>query len=295
MHNKHLDKRIAVYKNHFMSIFKSIIATTSTDNGQRKMTKLEIDHLVKSYNEQYVKVSIEHDPRKMPIGRVIGCKLIQLDDGEYAAEGLYELYDCKDPIKDDENKFLVYENVDQSENITISFDESYSTKEKYKKIEELNELITNHDDLSYNVKNSFEPLSVLLIAGTFILGKIFDGFLSKVGEDIYENFKDKLFETLETQKQRSEHILQFALNIKKEKEEYRANVFITNPNKEDIDTVLKYGFQKLDSELGKYLTPQIREINIEFKNKQFEVTYCLDGKAKPLIPKEEFRIIDIFV
>jgi len=277
-----------------MSVFKSIIATTDTDNGLRKMTKLDIEHLVKSYNEQYVRLTAEHDPRKIPIGRVIGCKLIQLDDDKYAAEGFYELYDGKDPVKDDENKFLVFENDDQNENITISFDYSYSTKEKYNKVKELNELITKHDDLSFNVKNSIEPLSVLFIAGTFILGKICDGFLNKVGEDLYEKFKDKLFETLEMQKYKSEHILQFALNIKKEQEEYRANIFITNPNKEDIDTVLKFGFRKLDLELEKYLTPHIREINIEYKNKQFEVTYFLNGKAKPLIPKDEFRIIDIF-
>jgi hypothetical protein len=58
---------------------------------------------------------------------------------------------------------------------------------------------------------------------------------------------------------------------------------------------LKYGFKKLDIELGKYLSPPIREVNIEYKNNQFEVTYFLNGKAKPLIPKDEFRIIDIMV
>ena len=278
-----------------MSIYKSIIATTYPDKTGDKLSKQDIDYLVKSYNEQYIRVTDEHDPRKIPIGRVIGCELQQLGDGEYAAETIFEVYDGKNPVEDDDNKFLVFEDAFQNENISISFDDSYSNHGTFCKVVELNKLIEKHNDLSFSVKKSIDPLSVLFIAGSFVLGKIFEGFLHKVGEDSYEIFKDKLLETLATQKHRSEHVLQFALNIKKGQEEYRANIFITNPDKEDIDTVLKYGFKKLDWELGKYLAPPIKEINIEYKNKQFEVTYFLNGKAKPLMPKEDFRIIDISV
>jgi len=278
-----------------MSVFKGIIATTYVDKAQRRLKKTEIEQLVKAYNEQYVRMTDEHDPRKLPIGRVIGCKLVQLSDGEMAAEAIFELYDGENPVEDDENKFIVFESTCQNENITISFDDSYLVNGKFDKVEELNKQIRNHNDLSFSIKNSIDPLSVLIIAGSFILGKIFEGFLHKVGEETYEIFKKRLFETLEIQKDRNEHVLQFALNIKKGQEEYRANVFITNPKKEDIDTVLKYGFKKLDSELGKYLVPPIKEINIEFKNMRFEVTYFLNGKAKILIPKEEFRIIDITI
>jgi hypothetical protein len=160
-----------------MSIFKTIIATTYTDKALHKLTKPEIEHLVKSFNEQYVRVTDEHDPRKIPIGRVIGCELKQLDDGEYAAEGVYELYDGENSVEDDKNKFLVFEDSLQNENITISFDDSYSIKEKFNKVKQLNELIKNHNDLSFSIKNSIEPISVLFIAGAFILGKICEGFL----------------------------------------------------------------------------------------------------------------------
>jgi hypothetical protein len=278
-----------------MSVFKVIIATTYDDKTLHRLNKTEIEQLVKAYDEQYVRMTDEHDPRKLPIGRVIGCKLIQLSDGEMAAEAIFELYDGENPVEDDDNKFIVFESTSKNENITISFDESYLVDGKFEKVKELNKQIMNHNDLSFSIKNSIDPLSVLIIAGSFILGKIFEGFLHKIGEETYEIFKKKLFETLEAQKDRSEHVLQFALNIKKDKEEYRANVFITNPQKEDIDIVLKYGFKKLDFELEKYLAPPIKEINIEFKNRQFEVTYFLNGKAKILIPKEEFRIIDITV
>jgi hypothetical protein len=278
-----------------MSIFKSIVATTHVDNANRKIPKREIKKLVKTFNEQYVRMTNEHDPRKIPIGRTIGCELIILDDGEYAAEATYELYDGLNPVEDDINKFLIIENAEQNENISIHIDGSYLKDGKYKKIKELNNLMRNKNDPSFNVKNSVEPLSVLIIAGSFIIGKICEGFFSKIGEDLFDQFKEKLFEALETQKDRKEHVLQFSLNIKKGNEEYRANIFITNPKEEDIDTILKYGFQRLDSELGKYLAPSIKEINIEYKNRKFEVTYFLNGKAKPLIPKEDFRIIDIFV
>ncbi|MCL2759524.1 MAG: hypothetical protein FWD22_04870 [Treponema sp.] len=278
-----------------MSIFKSIIATTHVDSARRRITKNEIEHLVEAYNTQYIRMTDEHDPRKIVIGRTIACKLLKLDDGEYAAEATYELFDGKDPVKDDDNKYLVIENANQNENISIYLDDSYNVKDKFEKVKELKSLIKKSNDLSLNIKNSIEPLSVLIIAGTFVFGKIFEGFFHKIGDDIYEKFKDKLFEVLETQKHREEHVLQFSLNLKKEKEEYRANIFITNPKKEDIETVLKYGLKKLDSELGMYLTPEIKEINIEFNNKKFEVIYYLDGKAKPYIPDEKFKMIDILV
>jgi hypothetical protein len=278
-----------------MSLARGVVATTHVDNAHRKMTKNALEQLVKTSNKQYIRLTDEHDPRKMPIGRVIGCKLIQLEDGEYAAEAIFELYDGENPVEDDQEKFLTIEHVTENENITIHYDDSYLIGNKLDKVRELNNQIKKHNDLLLNIKNSIEPISVLVLAGTFIVGKIFEGFLNKIGEDLYENFKNKLYEALETQNYRNEHVLQFSLDIKKETELYRANIFITNPRKEDIETVLKLGFKKLDLELEKYLNPKIKEINIEFKNKKFEITYFLNGKAKVLIPKEEFKIIDILV
>jgi hypothetical protein len=278
-----------------MSLARGVIATTHVDSAHRKITKNALEQLVKASNKQYLRLTDEHDPRKMPIGRVIGCRLIQLKDGEYAAEAIFELYDGENPVEDDQEKFLIIEHVTENENITIHYDDSYLIDNKLDKVKELNNQIKKHNDLLLSIKNSIEPISVLVLAGSFIVGKIFEGFLNKIGEDLYENFKNKLYEALETQNYRNERVLQFSLDIKKETEFYRANIFITNPKKEDIETVLKLGFKRLDSELGKYLNPKIREINIEFKNKKFEITYFLNGKAKVLIPKEEFKIIDILV
>ncbi len=71
--------------------------------------------------------------------------------------------------------------------------------------------------------------------------------------------------------------------------------FLTNPTKDDINIVIKKGFKKLDEQINNYLNPSIKEIDINYKNCKFEITYMLNGKAKILIPKDEFKIIDIIV
>jgi hypothetical protein len=120
-----------------MSTAKGIIATTHVDSSHRRLTMHAIEQLVEAYNDQYIRLTDEHDPRKIPIGRTISCKLVKLDDGEYAAEAAFELYDGKDPVADDKNKYLAIENAMQNDKITIHYDDSYLIDDKYKKVAEL--------------------------------------------------------------------------------------------------------------------------------------------------------------
>lgn len=280
-----------------MSIVKALAATTHVDSHGDRFTKECLQDMVEQTKKSYVRVIHEHDPRKIPLGRVIDAKLIQLEDGNYGVENTIEIYDGKETAIDDPNKILKIESEEATDNLSIHFDYSYSKKEFVDRISELNSSLKKHSNLSYFGKKSLEPLSVLTLAGVYVVGKIFEGFLNKVGENAYITLKDKLFDILQTQKDKDERVLQFSLDIKKDDVMYRTNVFITNPNKEDIETVLKYGFKTLDNELIKYLRPDIKEIDINYNSvkRNFEVTYMLNGKAKVLIPTDEFKIIDILV
>lgn len=122
-------------------------------------------------------------------------------------------------------KELVIENFEDSENLTIYYDDSYVNNNYLNKIEELNNSIQKHSNLKYFGKKSIEPLSILTIAGVYIAGKIFEGFLNKIGEKIYLSLSDKLYEVLRLQKNKDEKVLEFSLNIKKDDNLYRINIF----------------------------------------------------------------------
>lgn len=276
-----------------MGLIKAIIATTNVDSHGDQFTKNALQGMVNQLNEKYVRVIKEHDPRKIPIGRIINSSLIELENGHFGVETISEIFDGNSEIEDDKNRFLAIENDILSENINITYDFSYLDKVLI--LEELNQKILKNEKLHFQTKKSIEPLSILTIAGVYICGKIFEGFLNKIGEDFYEIFKEKLFQTLETQKNKNERVLEFSLDLKKDSDTYRVNIYLTNPTKNDISNVIDLGFRKLDQEIHKYLSPQIKEIDINYNNNKFEISYMLNGQAKVLLPKDEFRIIDFYV
>lgn len=277
-----------------MSIVKAITATGHVDKQNVVFTTEALESIVQQAKQNYIKVGApEHDPRKMPIGRIVDSNLIALPDGTPAVETTMEIFDGENPLPDQPEKELKVVLCDDRENLSIRYD--YSYRDAIAELEKFNNKFNHHGELQYYGKKAAEPISVLILVGSFILGKIFEGFLQKAGEEAFNLLKGELQRALQLPKEHGERILEFDLTVSNGDQKHSVRLFLTNPTESEIDLVLTKGLKKLDNVLGDYLHPSIRELGINVIERKFEVTYALNGKAKPIVPVEEKRLIDIEV
>lgn len=83
---------------------KGIIASTNVDSVGDRFTKEAILSMIEQSKNNYIRVTYEHDPRKIPIGRIIDTQLIEFDDGNFGIENTFEIFDGNNPVCDDEKK-----------------------------------------------------------------------------------------------------------------------------------------------------------------------------------------------
>jgi hypothetical protein len=65
----------------------------SGNHGGHVVSREFVESVVEQLQESPKPVGIEHDPTNPPVGRVVGGKLVELPDGEVAAESIIEVYD----------------------------------------------------------------------------------------------------------------------------------------------------------------------------------------------------------
>jgi hypothetical protein len=85
-----------------------------------------LELLTASYNEYYLPLTLEHDIRKTPIGRVKSAIVERLDDGEFAVKGLVEMFEEGDTLSSaqDDGRKLLIATVD-SATFAVEYDSSY--------------------------------------------------------------------------------------------------------------------------------------------------------------------------
>jgi hypothetical protein len=65
----------------------------SGNHGGYVITREAVEGMREQLNEKPVPVNIEHDPTQLPVGRVMGGRLVELADGEVALETEMELFE----------------------------------------------------------------------------------------------------------------------------------------------------------------------------------------------------------
>ena len=127
-----------------MKYFSRIITTTHIDKQNEKMSLSALESMVEQSNRYYIPITVEHDPRNAPIGRIKSSQIKKMEDGEYAIEGMFEMFESGDEIQVDLNnprEIRVCEhNFDY---IDVQYDINYKNPEDKKLIIELNNVLKN--------------------------------------------------------------------------------------------------------------------------------------------------------
>lgn len=212
-----------------------------------------ITQALKDHKDNYIPLTVGHDIRNPPIGRVWPTTVVVSDDGTHLlkAEGeIFEEIDNLSSVQAGQRTVRI-----QAEEVQTfqafgnqTFEEDEDVADLYR---DLRNLGSGSEDQAYR-ENSVDPISLLIIGcGVFIVQGISNGFFSKLGEDLYEVLKRKLQKIYERkQLEDKEQLLQFQLFVISEAgRPIEINIVLTNPSQKDIDEFFNCGLVILDSVL----------------------------------------------
>lgn len=241
----------------------------------------------KQYNQEYIPLTIEHDIRNPPVGRVVSAEVVVLDDGTHSLQGEVEIFEESDHLDslpqngkfikihaEEVDKFLAFGNQ--------SFEKDEDIADLYR---ELRELGGGDRNRAYR-EDSIEPISLLIIGfGIFALQGISNGFFSKLGEDLYENLKLKLKKIFEKKSLKTtENLLQFIFFVNSHAgRTIEVNVVITNPTQNDIDGFFSFVPEMLDTMLSGLPIDDLDvcRVVLSYEFTQLKLLYVLRSDGMP--------------
>jgi len=248
-----------------------------------KITHAALLQLVDQMNSQYLPFGIEHDPRIPPQGRIVSAMLKELEDGEFGVEGVIELFEEGDKIelKDDGRVIPVREIADNR--IHMIFDRSYRGKGDQDLIYEITDLVNG--EAAEELKKAFEPLSVLTIAASVVLGSFFVGLFEKAGADAWDLFKEKVKGLIRRKRSKKiEHLLVFQFSIREPERSVDIETILSNPSDDEIEAFFETGLKSLDQLAPQLLNTDIdiRRIVLEYSDGELKVLFGVRKDAVPL-------------
>ena len=268
-------------------MYKIRMATTHVDLHNERMSVEALNDFVDLVNHQYTPIGIEHDPRIPPIGRVISAQIEKLPDGEFAVDGIAEMFEEGQEIEFKNDGREIPADI-TSESITISPDRSYLEPDDKKLLLEVKDLVNG--EIKPALKKSVEPISVLIIAASFIAGGIAQGFFGKIGEDVWDKLKSKINELVNSKPRiEKDRLLVFEFTVDTEDNPLCLETILTNPSESEISRFMNEGLQQLDKETNRFFQHRhyLRKVVFEYKDNKLKVIFGLRKDGVPLsIPDE---------
>jgi len=228
-----------------MKRYKCRLTTTHIDLDGDRMMLSALEGMVAQINTRYIPMGIEHDPRIPPMGRLISAEVVALDDGEFAVDGVVEMYEPDDhlPLSYEKEGFPF--NTTPVGDFALQYDRGFRDEFDQELISELSEILAVQ--ASPCIKKSLDPISVLTIGGGFVLGAVASGFLNRLGADAYSALKLKLKELFAHRREEpGESLLSIETTVESGGTRMVVEVLVTNPTSADIDQLLGDGLAQID-------------------------------------------------
>jgi hypothetical protein len=264
---------------------RQITATTYVDKHGDKLTLSALESIVNQVNLYSIPVGTEHDPRIPPHGRIHSAKIIKLEDGEYALETVFDIFEHPDDFKMSEFPKELPPRKFDFDKFHMNYDRSYSDVNDQALIQDICDIFGT--DPKKQLKKAVDPLSVLTIVAFFVLGNITRGFLNKLGVDAYILMKDSLKRLMNREKSRTdENLLKLELVVQTDQQTIEVDVILTNPTSDEIDKFFDKEFNKLDDLISIYHNPDLnlRRLTFEYKNGELKLNFAIRKDGVPLTP-----------
>jgi hypothetical protein len=275
-----------------MKRMKAVVSTTHVDSQGERMSREAIESLAESFSRSYIPVGVEHDPRIPPRGRISSGFVRERPDGEYEAIAIMELFDGEDESESASDLRELAIMAHESAGLTVSYDWTHRFEQDQSDIREIAKVFGTAP--VYDLKKAADPISIITIAGAFVLGGIATGFLGQIGIDGWNLVKKKLTDLFSrTENRKGEQLLVFSALVKSNSVHVEVETVLTNPTPQDVDRFLASGLQVLDEVLPIYLqeSPELRRLVFEAKGECIDLNYTVRKDGRPLSPRVGTREI----
>jgi hypothetical protein len=260
------------------------MATTHVDLDGDRLSLEALKSLVRQINETYLPMSVNHDIRNPTIGRLVSAEVVKMPDGEYAADGIAEMFEPSDTLASlagDGRKMNIH--TDDVETFLVYFDRGFADEKGRELLHELEEL--SGQKPQQTIKKALGPISILLIGvGILTLGEIGKGFFSKLGEDLYDKLK-KTLANYYKQKVSADRVLDFRFSIQKNHRVIEVHVLISSPTEQTINDFFNEGITQIDKILG-FLNSEsakdVAQVVLQYKDKEITFSYAVRSDCVPL-------------
>ena len=267
-----------------MKTYRATFTTTDRDSRGEKLTVYDLESMATSYNQNYVVLTRDHDPRLPPLGRISSAEVVRQANGEHALDGEIEVWECNDTpssivgdgrsipiLKTPEHAFEVQYDTPALEHFGGQF------------LLELAQIANVDATPVYNLKRAVDPLMVLVIAAGAVAAKIAGGFFGALGKDLYDGLKSKLRSTKRSSG--SEYLLVLRMATESEAGLVQVDIIVQNPSPEDVDWLFTTGLLQAEEvvkdELGRYVGA--RRIVVEARERNIELLYWLRADGVPSV------------
>lgn len=224
-------------------------------------------------------------------GRIVSAEVSHLPDGELALEGMAEIFeetDTFDSLAGDGRAIEIPR--EDIPTFNVEYYRTYETADGDRLLESLKELSPASESVPI-AKKAFEPISTIVIAaGVFAIGTLATGFLSKLGEEVYEGLKARLAAHFQRTSSPSPRILDFRFTVAHQGDFVEVHVLVENPTtREQLEVLFSSNFAGLDALLLEFDHSKwaIAKFVLQYKNGQLDVLYLLRKDCVPGIPESE--------
>jgi len=260
------------------------MATTHLDLHGERLSLEALNSLVCQINERYLPIDVNHDIRKPIIGRLVSAEIVELPDGEYAVDGIGEVFEPSDAgasLAGDGRKILI--KTDNVETFSVYYDRTFMNQEGKELLQELEALSGRKPQPT--IKKALDPISLLLIgAGIFALGSTATGFFSKLGEDLYDKLKKTLVDYYKN-KASEDKIIDFRFSIEKGDRVFEIHVLLNSPTEQIINDFFNNGLSKIDETLEflySELAKDVARVVLEYKDNKLTFSYAVSSECVPI-------------
>jgi hypothetical protein len=269
-----------------MKIADLVFATTHVDAHGERLAYEALQGIVDAVSRAYIPVGVEHDPRIPPRGRVRSASIRETSDGEYEVVAEAELFEVEDgPLSSGDGRKLVIHSP-RKRGLSLQVDRTFRFDEDREDICRIEELFGN--PAVEECKKALDPVSVVTIAGTFVITCIATGFFGQIGADGWNLLKRKLSDLFARKENRKNGLLLVfcALVASENDRKFEVQVILADPSLEDIEDCLPTALQVLDQVLPTYIRncPEARRFVFEMANGEINLKFVVRNDCLPLYP-----------
>lgn len=274
-----------------MKRYDAVIATTHLGSQGERMSREALDSLADAVARAYIPIGIEHDPRVAPQGRLASAVVRERADGEFEVAAVMEVFEGDDDLQLEHSHREIVLHKHDTAGITIAYDWTHRSEGDQADIRSIAALLGT--SARYDLKKAADPISVITLAGAFLLGGISAGFLGQIGADSWNAIKPKLG-SLFSRKRKGEQLFVVTASLEVNGIFVEVQAILTNPTLSDIETLMSTGLKTLDKVVPIYLqnAPDIRRLVFEVDDGNLRLSFAVRKDCRPLAPTLQVTDMD---